>query len=135
MILSAQENSGLKTDHRFKKWAKTLNPGEVDLTKKNGYSLTGRFLRWNESVSLNENTLMVCASENGSMKYHSYDYKLIDYQGNRITPEIRKELIEKHATDEQKANSINSILYSYACYAYYFWKIQEPKTEILDYII
>ena len=131
MIISAESHSQLDTDHRFKKWAKIVSKKFVDLTQKNGYSLTGRWVRWDESVSLNDGEYLVCAAETGSMKYHDYSYSLINSEGN-IVPEDEINSIESKsgATDEQIARAHNSKLYSIALYVNYN-KYDRPNVDAL----
>lgn len=68
----------MKRDSRWKAWGKKISgPEHLDLNAKNGYSLTGPWVGWDESVSLGEGEFLVIASELGSRKDHPYCYGLI----------------------------------------------------------
>ncbi len=113
----------LNNDSRYKSWAKLIRgPQDVDLGAKNGYSLTGPWVRWTESVALEPGQYLVCAAETGSRKNHTYDYALrtVDQAGEVINGEKDRYTAEEWvarcawATEEQRARAKNSTLYSYA---------------------
>ena len=117
---------GLATDSRWRKWGKRINGlGQVDLSKSNGYSLTGEFVRWGESVALHPGQYLVLAAESGSAKYHEYSYRLIgvdaDDQPIDLTEQVDQVLVGAFESpvpvaDEHRARAKNSWLYSAALY-------------------
>lgn len=111
----------LVTDSRFKKWGKLIRNGEYDLQAKNGYSLTGAFVRWGESVPLNKGEYLVLAAESGSRKYAAYDYRLVGVDENGEAQEITDTDIDTALAntplpDDVIAKTANSRLYRYAAY-------------------
>lgn len=114
----------LSSDSRFRRWGKTiLSPQDIDLTKKNGYSLTGSFVQWGDAVALQPGQFLVLAAETGSRNYHDYHYALIgvgaDGQPVQVSSsEIWEQIEGSRLTDAAKAAARNSILYSYAAYCY-----------------
>jgi hypothetical protein len=114
---------GLTEDSRFKSWGKVLRgPAEVDLSQKDGYSLRGRFVRWNESIALGDGEYLVIAAETGSRNNHAYKYRLVagGSTPRRIEKEEREAVIEAGraagVAEEQIARAKNSTLYAYALY-------------------
>ena len=113
----------LDSDRRFRHWGKLISsPADIDLAQTNGYSLGGTWIKWEESVSLIPGTFLVCASETGSAKYHSYHYTMIDgATGTAIDKDAMIALLDQaladgRITEEQRAKGKNSMLYDYALY-------------------
>jgi hypothetical protein len=112
----------LDSDTRFRQWGKLIaSPADIDLSQTNGYSLKGKWVKWSESVSLTLGRWLICASETGSAKYHSYKYALIDGDGNRIDNDNRVAALDSaleagRITEDQRVKAKNSVLYSYALY-------------------
>lgn len=117
----------LKHDSRFKSWGKIVTAADVDLSQKNGYSLNGQWVKWDESVSLTPGKFLICAAETGSRANHSYDYRIIDGDGNRVEKEARTALLDSaleagKITEEQRVKAENSTLYAYALY---IWTVSQ----------
>jgi len=63
----------------------------------------------------------VVAAENGSRASHSYSYRLIDGNGNRVEKEDRiaaldAALADGRVTEEQRVMAKNNTLYAFALY-------------------
>jgi hypothetical protein len=111
----------LKNDGRFKSWGKLVTAADIDLNQKNGYSLQGQWVKWNESISLTPGRFLVVAAETGSRANHSYDYILIDGNGIAVDKDVRvaehdRLLAEGAITEDQRVNAKNSTLYSLALF-------------------
>lgn len=115
----------LSNDSRFKSWGKKITCAtHVDLAQQNGYSLTGPWVRWDDSVALADGEFLVVAAETGSRASRSYDYRLVagGAECRRIEKAERSAALEaaKMAgtiSEAQFAQHLNSALYSYALYA------------------
>lgn len=108
-------------DSRFKAWAKVIaSPAHVDLTKTNGYSLTGPFVNWGKSVAVGAGQFLVLAAESGSRANRTYKYALVRVNGADDSEVVSDEEIAdavSSAPDDQRAKAINSPLYAFAVYA------------------
>jgi len=121
----------LDMDRRWKQWGKVVDVDTVDLDQSNGYSLGGRWVRWNEAAALNADEFLVVASEQGSRARKEYYYALIrggdtatllhtddgdchmageDEEAYR---DLRKRALAA-APEDQQAKASNSQLYEYA---------------------
>lgn len=114
----------LAVDSRWKHWGKLIR-GEQDikLGEKNGYSLTGPFVRWGETVALERGQFLVLAAESGSRKYATYDYRLIGVGEDGEVAAVSDAAIttlldDAHLPDAVRAKCANSTLYRYAAYAW-----------------
>ena len=115
--------TGLTFEAHWKHWGKLAQTGaHVDLNQKNGYSLTGPFVRWGEAIALNPGEYVVAASETGSRRYHGYDYALltVDEAGGVVVvdpDEIGREATtDERLSERARANAKNSALYAIAAY-------------------
>lgn len=110
----------LKYDPRWRQWAKRVDgPEHVDLKAKNGYSLTGPFVKWGQAVAMEPGQFLVVASEAGSAKHKAYTYALITVGDDDQPRQVSKDEIDEAvaaAPDEQKAKALNSRLYAFAVY-------------------
>jgi hypothetical protein len=125
----------LSKDSRFKNWGKKITCAtHVDLAQQNGYSLTGPWVRWDDSVALAEGEFLVVAAETGSRANRSYEYRLVAGGATEcrcIEDAERSEVLTAAKTagkisEAQFAQHLNSALYSYALYA--LLKIAEADT-------
>ena len=64
----------MKSDSRFKRWGKLFTANEFEPSEKDGYSLKGRFVKWNESVPLFHGQFMVVAAQHGPRRRQTYAY-------------------------------------------------------------
>ncbi len=80
--------SGLGHDHRWKHWIKEV--AKVDTSKSDGYAFEGPFVKDGTVEIEIKPTLYLVASETGSAKYHSCDYRVVamDAQGDLSKTEI-----------------------------------------------
>jgi hypothetical protein len=118
-IILTNKTAGLDTDSRFRRWGKLIRSADdVDLSAKNGYSLTGPWVRWDEAVALAPGQFLVAAGMTGSRRNCYYIYSLIDHEGRVLKPDAPevKEVVET-LPDDQKAKALNSTLYAFAAYA------------------
>lgn len=124
---------GLEYDSRFKHWGKLILSGsDLDLNAKNGYSLTGPFTRWGETVALEPGQFLVVATEAGSRKYASYQYALVGVNDAGEAAAIDEDAItalltDAHLPDAVRAKIANSALYRYAAYA---WTVQQTAPQV-----
>lgn len=114
----------LENDSRFKSWGKKISGTcHVDLSKSNGYSLTGPWVRWDDAVSLGSGEYLVVAAETGSRASHDYKYRLVvgGETPRRIEKSEREAVISAACADggvseSQNAQQQNNLLYSYALF-------------------
>jgi len=104
----------MKADSRFKHWAKLIGPAQIDLSKRNGYSLGGQWIRWTDQVSVVAPNYLVVAAETGSRKNHGYDYVLVGENGVVAQEEIDK--VVAQADEGRRVAAHNSTLYAYALF-------------------
>ncbi len=111
----------LKNDSRFRSWGKLVTSADIDLDQKNGYSVKGAWVKWDESVSLTPGKFLIVAAETGSRANHDYSYRLIDGNGQQVDGDFRiaehdRLLADGKITEEQLVKAKNSMLYSYALF-------------------
>jgi len=128
---------GLDTDSRWKKWAKLIRSiDDIDLSKANGYSLTGPWVGWTDSVALGEGQYLVIAAESGSRANHPYSYEMIIGGGDELraddhiarNADIDAALAAGKINEQMRAAAQNSCLYSFALWAW----LQYQATPAVD---
>lgn len=113
-----------RTDGRFRRWGKMVAGRQhIDLAKRNGYSLTGAFLRWGETAPLATGQYLVLASEWGSRTRRDYEYALVGLDGDGQPAPIAEDditaaIAAAQLPDEVRAKAANSTLYRYAVYCW-----------------
>jgi hypothetical protein len=140
MALTTASGFGLSADSRFKRWGKLVRgPQDIDLQKRNGYSLTGPFVRWGEAVALEPGQFLVLAAESGSIKHHDYDYRLVGVNaaGEAEAIDPYPVLDEAHLPDAVRAKVANSALYTIAAYCWVQYQTgaappQPQATSVLE---
>lgn len=110
-------------DKRFRSWAKLVtDPSHIDLSKTNGYALTGPWAKFGDTIALKPGEFIVAAAEVGSVRTHPYDYSLITTDGeNIITLDYRADSeaiaeVVKQAPEELQAKAANNTLYRFSVY-------------------
>lgn len=104
----------LQSDKRFKRWGKIVEAKDINLDKSNGFSIEGGiWVKWEESITLKEGQYLICAAEIGSMKYHNYNYKLINSEGEIVNFDSTQ---FKNVNETFLAKAKNSTLYEIGLY-------------------
>lgn len=120
---------GIGSDSRFRRWGKLVrDAGDVDLTKDNGYSLSGPFVSWGKAFVMTPGQFIVVAGESGSRARHSYDFALIriaeDGELVVVDDEIVDSAVQHDVRDAYVANAMNSRLFAYALYCSHAFEAQ-----------
>ena len=129
-----EETTGLDYDRRFKQWGKVIRSSEhIDLGKTRGYSITGPWVKWGQSISLKEGQFLIAAAQSGSRNHHSYEYLFLTVKDDKVIEVQNSEEFEQACktlqgvTETQVAAAQNSELYSFALRA--AWEMSKPKKE------
>jgi len=105
-------------DSRFRAWGKIVSG--VDMSQKGGYALQGEFFSSGKAVVIPDGAWVVAATETGSRKNHSYEYRLLQNQhGNLVRVKHDIEKIKGVLPPQIYANALNSTLYAYAARIWY----------------